>query len=119
MAVTSVDGRRRFSLGPVELWIVGVCALAIVVLLGSFANSFIERMDKQEQASAKQNEQLQTLVTQQAVTNSQLITLSTQLADIPTITRQVAVLKAEQDEHERRLSRLEDGGGNKLKGWTR
>lgn len=101
------EGRRNFSLGPVERWVVAIAAAGVVSLLGIFANGYID-----------QGKTLQALVTQQAVMNGQLQTLSAQLADIPALTRTQAEIKVQIAEHERRLTRLEDGSG-KLKGWQR
>lgn len=76
-------GRWRFSLGPVERWAVGIGAAALIAMVTWLANSFAQRLDRLEQL-------LGTSTTQQAVTNAQMTTLSAQLADVPTLTRQMA-----------------------------
>lgn len=101
------SNRNSPSLGLVEKWMVRIAAAGIVSLLGIFANGY-----------SKQGETLQTLVTQQAVTNGQLQTISAQLADVPALTRTQAEIKVQIAEHDRRLNRLEEGS-SKLKGWQR
>lgn len=76
------DGRLHFSLGIVERWIAGVCGAAVVGVMWWLVSS------------------MQTVLTQQAVTNQQLLTISAQLADVPGITRRMA-------EHDVRIERLE------------
>lgn len=46
---------------------------------------------------------LHALTTAQAVTNSQLATLNVQLADVPSLTRQLAETRVRQDENGRRI----------------
>lgn len=48
--------------------------------------------------------------------------LRTQLADVPSMSRQIAQLQVRQDEHERRIGRIEDAeasGRPELKRWTK
>jgi predicted outer membrane protein len=110
-AITPSSGRRTFSLGPVELWVVGIAASSVVGLVSLFASSITSRMEEQGKT-------LQTVVTQQAVTNGQLQTLSAQLADVPALTRTQAEIKVQIAEHERRITRLEDAA-SKTKGFFR
>lgn len=93
------DGRQHFTLGPIEkLGVVG--ALALVATVGGW---FVASINKQQTT-------LQTLVTQQAVTNSQLTTISGQLLDIPAIRANQAEIKIrvdrlEQDMREQRQTK--------------
>ena len=73
------DGRLHFSLGPVEKTIVGAIGAGIAVLTYWLIGS------------------MQTVLTQQAVTNSQLSNLSGQLLDLPAIRAQNAELKVRVD----------------------
>lgn len=93
------DGRRHITLGPVERWVVGVLASVLVAVGYWFAGSLTSRLDKQ-------NETLQAVVTQQAVTNGQISTLSAQLADVPRLTRDMTELKVRVDRHEQDIQEL-------------
>jgi len=95
---TENDGHKRYSLGPVERWIIIAGAgLIIWIVRGSYSQL------------EEQGKTLNALVTQQAVTNGRLDTLSSQLANIPQLTQKVADLQAKQDDHDRRINRLEEG----------
>lgn len=83
-----LDGRMHFTLGPVEKWIIAAAASSLVAAGYAFANSLNTRLDRQSSA-------LQSVVTQQAVTNGQISTLSAQLADVPSLTRQLAELRVQ------------------------
>lgn len=89
------DGRQRLMLGPVEKWVAGVVALAAVTGAVRFGQSLTDRLDRH-------NTTLQAVVTQQAVTNGKVDTLTTQLADVPRLTRDMAETKVrvERVEHD-------------------
>lgn len=106
-AQPAADGSLHFRLGPVERWVVGLVALGFIGLGGYVANEFKNRMDSQSKSMSDQAKQIQTIVTQQAVTNEQLQQLSRQLADVPGIVHDVAKIEVRIDEHERRLHELE------------
>lgn len=82
------DGRQSFKLGPVEKWVVGAIGAAMlgggIWLVGS----------------------VQTLITQQAVTNSRLSDLNQQLTDVPELRRQVVELKVRVDKHDDEIDEL-------------
>ena len=82
------DGRWHFALGPVERWIVGIAAAALLALCYGGWQSIVSRQDSQADLLAK-------VVTQQAVTSAQLTTLQAQLADVPNLTRQIAEIKVQ------------------------
>lgn len=100
------DGRQHISLGPVERWIVGLCASAVVAGGVWFGKSLMDRLDTQAASSAKTNETLQSVVTQQAVMNGQVQTLTTQLADVPRLTREIAEMRVKVDRHEQDIRDL-------------
>lgn len=83
----SADG-WNFKLGPVERWAVAIGAAGLISMITWLANSFSTRLDRLEQLLA-------TSTTQQAVTNSQMGTLSAQLADVPNLTRQMAEIQVQ------------------------
>lgn len=93
------DGRLHFSLGVVERWVATVVAAAVVSAAYWFAASVMTRMDKQ-------NDTLQIVVTQQAVANGQIQTLSAQLADVPRMTRDITEMKVRVDRHEQDIKEL-------------
>lgn len=93
------DGRLHFALGPVERWVVAALASVLIAAGYWFAGSLTSRLDKQ-------NETLQSVVTQQAVTNGQISTLSAQLADVPRLTRDMTELKVRVDRHEQDIQEL-------------
>lgn len=82
------DGHWQFRLGPVERWVATAVAAALLSIIAWLANSFSTRLDRLEQLLA-------TSTTQQAVTNSQMGTLSAQLADVPNLTRQMAEVQVQ------------------------
>lgn len=92
-------GRMHFSLGPVERWVVGICAAGIVAAGYWFMSSVNARLDRQ-------NETLQVVVTGQAVQSGQIQTLTTQLADVPRLTREMAEIKVRVDRHEQDIRDL-------------
>ncbi len=96
----ATDGSLHFRLGPVERWVIGACATLLIFLLGWVFNSFDARL-------ATQDKTMQTVVTQQAVTNAQLSTLSQQLSDVPGLTRQMAELKVQTQRNSEDIHELQ------------
>ena len=90
MELQKRDGHTRFTLGPVEKWVVTVIAAGFLGLAYWLVSS------------------VQTLLTQQAVTNSRLTDLTTQLTDVPELRRQVVELKVRVDKHDDEISELRD-----------
>jgi len=101
-AQPSRDGRTHLALGPVERWIVGVAATALVGSLAWFAN----KVDKQ-------GEQINRLVTQQAVANGSLQAITAQLTDVPQLRRDVVELKVRVDAVEESQKELRQTRGLK------
>lgn len=96
------DQRWHFALGPVERWIVVVVAGAFVAGGWFGVDWFVESQKSQVAAQAKQGEKIQELVTQQAVANGTLATISAQLTDVPQLRSDVVELKV-------RVESLEEG----------
>lgn len=82
-------GRWHISLGPVEK-----AATALIgALLAAGAIWLIASVN--------------TLLTQQAVTNQQLLTISGQISGVPAMSTQVAELKVRVDQHDQDIRELE------------
>lgn len=109
------DGVRRVRLGFVEF-----AAVVVAITLGWWLVS--QLVSAQYDAQMKANTDTATAIvglrTQVAVMSDQIATLTTQLADIPSLARTQAQILAEQADHERRIERLENDHGVRVKGWT-
>lgn len=85
------DGKHwHFALGPVEKWIVVIVATGFIgggLMAGRWFANKVDALD----------DKTQTLVTQQAVTNGSLTTITTQLTDVPQLRRDVVELKVRVD----------------------
>lgn len=81
-------GAMRVQLGPVERWVVTVCAAAVVAICGGFASMTMQRLDRMTDQQARLSEQ-------QAVTISQLTEVSRQLADVPGLKDRVTALEVQ------------------------
>ncbi len=99
MSVENTDG-TTIRWGKAEKWIAAGVSSLITVLIGiligvltNFGSSVNSRLDKQ-------NDTLQSVKTEQAVQSGQIGTLTTQLADVPRLTRDMAEVKV-------RVERLE------------
>jgi len=89
MDLQDVAGRgAKVKLGLVERWGLTAAFGLLVFLLAYVFNSFDSRLAKQAQA-------MQDMVTAQAVTSAQLQALTSQLSDVPGLTRQMAELKVQ------------------------
>ena len=84
------DSSWHFRLGPIERVVIGGAFALLVFLISYTFHSFDTRLENQDKT-------MQTVVTSQAVTNSQLSILSQQLADVPGLTRQMAEIKVQTD----------------------
>lgn len=98
-AEQSRDGHWHFRLGPVERGVIVAVLTGFVALIGWVGKSFTDRLDSQKDS-------LDRLITQQAVTSSQLTALSQQLADVPALTRQMAELRVRVDRHDEDIREL-------------
>lgn len=109
------DGVRRFRLGAVEF-----VALVLAITVGWWLVSQLvsSLYASQMKANADTAAAINGLKTQVAVMNDQITTLTTQLANVPALTSQLAQVRAEVDDHERRIERLESQHGVQVKGWT-
>lgn len=100
------SGHWEFSVGVVEKWVVSVGALILVSVGYWFTSSVTKRLDDQSTAMAA-------MATQQAVTNTQLVTLTMQLADLPTMSREMAEIKVRVNRHDEDLRELRGTRGLK------
>lgn len=82
------NGHWHFTLGPVERKVISLALLVFVSLVSWVFYGFADRMKTQGST-------MDHIVIQQAVTNQQLQMLSTQLADVPGLTRQIAELQVQ------------------------
>lgn len=81
-------GRWHFSLGPVEKWVAAMIAAGAVAMTLWLVAS------------------VQTLLTQQALTNQQLQTISAQISGVPALNTQVVELKVRVDQHDQEIREL-------------
>jgi hypothetical protein len=100
------DGHWHFKLGPVERWVVAALATLLMIALGLIFTSVTGELKAQGQRQDETNKTLQTVVTQQAVANGQMATLSAQLADVPALTRQMAEIRVRVDRHDEDIKEL-------------
>lgn len=104
MEITRTDrDHLQFKLGPVERWVIAGSAMLLVFLLSYVFHSFDNRLEAQART-------MQTVVTQQAVTNAQLQTLSQQLADVPGLTRAMAEAKVQIERNTSDIRELQQTG---------
>lgn len=94
-AESTHDGSMRFKLGPVEKLVV----LAVIGGAGTLGYWVVNNV--------------QTLVTQQAVTNSKLTDIGVQIGDVPALRTQVTELKIRVDQQEKAIDELRDMRGLK------
>lgn len=94
------DGHLHFRLGPIERWTVMGGVALLVFLLGWVFRNFDNRLQAQADT-------MNQVVIAQAVTNSQLQTLSGQLADVPGLTRQVVEIKVQTDRNTQDIHELQ------------
>lgn len=91
------DGHWHFKLGPVERYALAGGALLLAGLVAFLATTVNTRLDKYGDMLAKLSES-------QAVASMQLTVLTAQLADVPSLTRQMAETKVRLDDNTRRLN---------------
>jgi hypothetical protein len=95
----AADGRQYVSLGPVERWAASVVAAGFVACCVWFGNNVTQRLEDQNKA-------IQSVVTNQAVMNGQVQTLTIQLADVPRLTREVAEIRVQVSRHEQDIREM-------------
>lgn len=93
-------GRQHITLGPIERWI--AVTIASLFIAGGiwFGRSLTDRLDQH-------NKTLQSVVTQQAVTNGKVDTLTQQLTDVPRLAREMAETRVRVDRHEQDIRELQ------------
>jgi hypothetical protein len=105
MEITRTDSdHMQFKLGPIERWVIAGGFGLLVFLLGYVFRNFDTRLEVQAST-------MQTLVTQQAVTNAQLQTLSQQLSDVPGLTRGMAEIKVQVERNSQDIHELQQVKG--------
>lgn len=100
MEAENEAGHLSFKLGPIERWVIAVAALALMGLLSYVFHSFDDRLEKQGNT-------MSTVVTQQAITNVQLVTLNNQLQDMPQIASKIAEMKVQVDRNSSDIHELQ------------
>lgn len=85
-------GHRQFVLGPVEIGIASTIPALLLMLLAFQGTGVVSQLGKQGEAIGQLREQL-------AVANTQLQTLTEQLADVPSLRRDVAELQVQVRNH--------------------
>ena len=100
------DGSWHFKLGPAERWVVIGVGTLLAFAISWIFTSVTGELKAQGDRLDKTNEALQKVVTQQAVANGSLATLTTQLADVPALTRQMAELRVRVDRHDEDIKEL-------------
>jgi len=100
------DGRRHISLGPVEYAIVGGCASLVVLLLGMVYSGITSKLEDQAGNQKELAASMNLMAQQQALTNGQIQTLTSQLADVPRLTRDMAEVKVRVDQHDQEIRDL-------------
>jgi len=89
------DGRMRFTLGPIERWIVSGAALLISLVLAWFGNTVLQTKDA-----------VGDVARQQAVMADRLSIIQTQLADVPAIKLELAKQAVKIDQHDEDIKEL-------------
>lgn len=84
----SNDGHWHFRLGPVERYVIAAAFSVLSFLAWWVFHEFSVRLDASDKTQ-------QTILVNQAVTNEQLHALSSQLSDVPGLTRQIAELQVQ------------------------
>lgn len=82
------DDHWHFRLGPVERYVIAGAFSLLTFLAWWVFHEFSVRLDNSDKTQ-------QTILVNQAVTNEQLRTLSSQLSDVPGLTRQIAELQVQ------------------------
>ena len=94
------ESHWRFALASADKWVIASILAVLVSVLGYIGHGFSNQL-------STQGDTLQRIVVQQAVTNAQMLTLSSQLADVPGLSRTIAEVKVKVEENTRRIGDLE------------
>lgn len=94
------DGRMHFALGPVERAVVVILTGVLVTIGWRAWDASLAREARLAAQYAVLNDKLSDVAKQQAVQTGQMQTLTTQLADMPRIAREVAEIKVQVSRHE-------------------
>lgn len=92
------DGKHwHIQIGVVEKWVAGIVAGGFIGGLVWFASNVLDRLDKQAEAAIAASDRMGKMELNQAVQSGQLLTLSTQLSDVPALRTGQAELKVRVD----------------------
>lgn len=95
-----VDGRKRFILGPVELWIVALVGSLVVGGSATIVMAYASRIDTL-------NNNTQAMNTRLEVMTEQLTTLNKLVAGVPDLQARVGKLEVIADNNRERIRALE------------
>lgn len=99
----------HFRLGPVERWIIIGGAALLVSALGYVFTTVTGTQVDQGAGLKKIGDTMSDMRTQMAVTNSQLSTLSNQMASLPDISRQLAEIKVQTERNTEDIHDIKTG----------
>ncbi|NLA67360.1 MAG: hypothetical protein GX856_03780 [Gammaproteobacteria bacterium] len=102
----AAGGRMHFVLGTVERWVVAAGATTLVALIGVVYVGIAAKIDEGNQNTRALTATVSQVVTQQAVTNGQVATLTQQLSDVPRLKTDVAETKVRVDRLEQDTKEL-------------
>ncbi len=109
----------HLRLGRAERWMISIGGTLLLSVLGWLSTTTLAKLT--EQGETMHAVQTQQAATMQKLTDmtDELSNLRSQLADIPSIARDIATIKVQINEHERRLENVEGRPQPELKRWQR
>ena len=116
MDFSSDEGpQMHFRLGRAERWMISIGGTLLLSVLGWLSTTTLAKLT--EQGDTMHAVQTQQAAAMQKLTDmtEELSNLRSQLADIPSIARDIATIKVQIHEHERRLENVEGGPQPELK----
>ena len=101
------ESRWHFALATTDKWIIGLILGVLFSVLGYIGHQFSSQMENLRGRNDLLVETMQRVVIQQAVTNAQMGTLSSQLADVPGMAKAIIEVKIRGEDNTRRIGDLE------------
>jgi len=101
------EARWRFALAPTDKWIIGIILGVLFSVLGYIGHQFSNQMETLHAREDLLVETMQHVVIQQAVTNAQMATLSSLIADVPGLAKAITEIKIRGEDNTRRIGDLE------------
>lgn len=109
----------HFRLGRAERWMISIGAAVLFSVLGWISTTTLAKLTEQgDTMHAVQTQQAATMQKLSDMTD-EISNLRSQLADIPSIARDIATIKVQINEHERRIENIEGRQPSELKRWQR